>query len=150
MKVSDLNDEWDNLPPHGKGYIQYLRKKINAIDHQIEVLSYKSDNELLTPDERRNIASKQTTLGHKRLAIKGLQTKAILNMKNVIHDAELAVRHAKVVNRRMPEAEEAIMTNPKAALEYAIYVLRDRWPEAEEAIKKDPEIWKLYKSQFNI
>ena len=44
------------------------------------------------------------------------------------------------VSRLWPEAEPAIMKNPKRAFYHARYVIKDRWPEAEPIIMKDPEL----------
>lgn len=49
----------------------------------------------------------------------------------IITDAFAAASYAKLLGRRWPEAEPLILTDPKAASEYAVHVLREEWPEFE-------------------
>ena len=63
-------------------------------------------------------------------------------------DPNLAVLYAYLVENRFESAETTIMKDPKAASDYALFVLKKRWPEAEDTIRKSVEATRAYARQF--
>ena len=64
--------------------------------------------------------------------------------KDMLKVPELAYEYAKNKGVPVPEAEPAIMKNPRRAYWYALHILgRQQWPEAEPYIMKDPT-WAMW------
>ena len=58
---------------------------------------------------------------------------------SIASDPRAAVEYAVyVIKGRWPEAEASIATDPRAAVDYAMYVIKGRWPETEASIATDP------------
>ena len=64
--------------------------------------------------------------------------------KAILTDPRAAVEYAAKVIGRWPEGESVIMQDPRAALDYARSVLHDRWPEAEQIIASDEDTAREY------
>lgn len=164
MKVSELLENWDNAQPDPKTYIRLLRKKLNAVEHQRELLSDRTErksaeHENLPDDQRINSElyykvfrpiderGKQLTLLADK--IRAELAKAKTHMKYIIHDPELAFRHAKSVrNGEFPEGEDAMATDAKIAYDYAVNVLGKRFYKGEPAIAKVSELRNGYRQRF--
>lgn len=159
MKVSELMEQsWDNQSPDPKTYLRLLRKKLNSIHDQQMVVNDTAErlmagHEHLPNSEKHKFyvaaeqRSKQLTL--LRNKVEAEIAKAKLHMKHVVHDAELAYRHAKSVrNGEFPEGEDAMATDPKVAYDYAVNVLGKRFLKGEPAIVTVPELKNGYRQRF--
>jgi hypothetical protein len=56
----------------------------------------------------------------------------------------------EVIKGRWPEAEPNLMKDPYRAYAYAKFVMKERWLEAEPTISTQISVWKHYKRHFNI
>lgn len=78
------------------------------------------------------------------MPLKPIKTKGRLN--NIIKNPRAAIDFAiNILKKRWPAAESVIMKDPFSAYNYANTVLKKtRWPEAEQYIMKDPDAAALY------
>jgi hypothetical protein len=61
---------------------------------------------------------------------------------------ERLVLYNEITNTRSPGVDAYIATDPRAALQYAKYVISEPWPEGEPAIKLVPRLWQEYQKYF--
>jgi len=74
-----------------------------------------------------------------------------VDVENVFsNNPKLSYDYARTVNKEFIAGENAIKTVPELASRYAINVLNRRWPEAEEIIRTNPLAWDSYKIKFRI
>jgi hypothetical protein len=64
--------------------------------------------------------------------------------------AERGFNRAKRAEREVPEFERDILQSPLMSYRYATEILKRPWPEAEEIIRSKPDLWKKYKTAFDI